>query len=62
MYAYVGNAKIRPDSLIPRRFASVMSTMIARHTATRCFSRPSNCGIETIAATPADTETATVRM
>ena len=57
-----GTRRARPDSLIPRRFASVMNTMITRHTATRCFASPSNCGIEMIAATPADTDTATVRM
>ena len=58
-----GTAKIRPDSLMPRRFASVMNTMSDEARARRGASaRPWNCGIETMAATPAEIDTATVRM
>ncbi len=35
MYAYVGNANSRPDSLTPRRFASVMRRMITMHDRAR---------------------------
>ena len=62
MYTYVGIANRRPDSLIPRMFASVISAMRARPSSTRCSASPSNAGIETIAATPAEIDTATVRM
>ena len=62
MYAYVGNAKMRPDSFTPRRLTSVMKARIARQINTRESLPPANCGIETIAATPAEIDTATVRM
>ncbi len=62
MYRYVGTAKNRPDSLTPRRFMIVMNATTPRQIATRALWAPWNCGIEMIAATPADTETATVRM
>jgi hypothetical protein len=62
MYRYVGTAKIRPDSLIPRRFATVIRPMAARHSRTRWFVRACRAGIDVIARTPALTDTATVRM
>ncbi len=62
MYRYVGNAKMRPDSLMPRRFASVMSTIAPRHSSTRWLVSACNAGIDVIARTPAQIDTATVRM
>ena len=56
---YVGAAKIRPDSLTPRRLPIAISAMKNRHIGTR-----SSCNAGTaamIADTPAETETATVR-
>ena len=53
-------AKIRPDSLIPRMFSSVMSTIRPMPSSTRCVARLLNSGIEMIAATPAEMDTATV--
>ena len=49
-----------PDSLIPRRLASVMMAMRTKPSATRWVARPRNVGSEMMAATPADTDTATV--
>jgi hypothetical protein len=60
MYMYVGPAKMRPDSLMPRRFPTVSSTMKKMQIGTRASSRSGNA--EVMAATPADTDTATVRM
>ena len=34
MYAYVGNAKTRPDSFTPRRFTTVMNSRITMHSST----------------------------
>ena len=59
---YVGAAKIRPDSFTPRRFARVISRISAMPSSTRWFCRLRNAGIDTIAATPAEIDTATVRM
>ena len=59
---YVGTAKMRPDSLMPRRLARLMNTMRMSPSATRCWARSWNAGIDTIAATPAEIDTATVRM
>jgi hypothetical protein len=53
-------AKMRPDSFTPRMFASVISTMSATPRGTRWSLRPENAGIDTIAATPAEIDTATV--
>ncbi len=52
--------KIVPDSRTPRRLPSVRATTIT--TAIRTFSGRSAGTIEVIAATPAETETATVRV
>ena len=54
-------AKIRPDSLTPRMFSSVMSH--DQHHARAApgeSASPENAGIEMIAATPAEIDTATV--
>ena len=54
---------MRPDSLMPRRFASADQQDDDEHDGDAMFGHASwNCGIEMIAATPADTDTATVRM
>ena len=60
MYKYVGGAKSAPDSRTPRRFANVISAMNATHIHTRYGAKSLNA--EMIAATPPETETATVRM
>jgi hypothetical protein len=62
MYTYVGNENSRPDSFTPRRLARVMTAISAIPSGTRCSSRSWNSGIEMIAATPAEMDTATVRM
>ena len=59
---YVGTAKIRPDSLIPRRFATLIRAMSPSPRITRWSTKSLNAGIDTMAATPAEIETATVRM
>src|SRR5688572_27372477 len=56
--AYVGTAKSRDDSLVPRKFATVSSTTNTSAISTR-HSRSVGYA-EVIAATPAATETATV--
>jgi len=62
MYVYVGTAKTVPDSFSPRRFSSMMTAMRARPRPTRCSRRPRKAGNEMSAATPAEIDTATVRM
>ena len=57
---YTGTIKNDADSLIPRRFIVVKSTMITSEMATWW---PYNAGIaEMIASAPADVDTATVSM
>src|SRR3954468_22666510 len=58
--AYVGTANMRPDSRTPRRLPHAMITMKPSAIGTRYGRRSPNA--EYSAATPADTETATVRM
>ena len=60
MYKYVGGANNAPDSLSPRRLASVIMTMKPIHSCTLYGASPLNA--EIIAATPPATDTATVRM
>jgi hypothetical protein len=55
---YVGSAKIRPDSRMPRRLASVMSTTNPSAISTRLRCQAGNADV--IAATPAAMLTATV--
>ena len=57
---YVGTAKTRPDSFTPRRFIQAMIQISTTAMATRYGYAPGNA--EYIAATPAETLTATVRM
>jgi hypothetical protein len=57
--AYTGTAKSVPDSRTPRRFTSVMNATNASERITRCWLRLGTA--ETIAKTPATTETETVR-
>src|SRR3954453_18335285 len=58
--AYVGTANMRPDSRTPRRLPQAMITMKPSAIGTRYGRKSPNA--EYNAATPADTETATVRM
>ena len=51
-----------PDSFKPRRLASVMKAMSPRQSSTRRSTAAWNAGMEMMAATPAEMETATVRM
>jgi hypothetical protein len=60
MKKYVGAAKMRPDSRMPRRFPSMINSTKARHSSTR--TKRSSGTAEVRAATPAATLTATVRM
>jgi hypothetical protein len=55
---YVGIANARPDSLTPRRFMTAITTMSPSEIPTACG--PSLGNAETMLATPAATETATV--
>ena len=58
-----GPRRCRPDSLMPRRLARLMQQDQDRGRARRGALRgPWNAGIDTIAATPAEIDTATVRM
>ncbi len=57
---YVGAAKIVPDSRMPRRLARVMSTTAPIDSGTVSGSQSGT--IEVSAATPAATDTETVRM
>jgi hypothetical protein len=59
MKAYVGNANRMPDSLTPRRLASVMNATKPRDIGTRRPARPGAADV--MANTPAATETETVR-
>jgi hypothetical protein len=43
-------------------FISVISAMSTTASSTRCWARPLSSGMEMIAATPAEMDTATVRM
>ena len=56
----MGTAKVRPDSFTPRRLASVIRRMSRRQIGT-VLDRSSGKA-DVMAATPADTDTATVRM
>ena len=58
MNRYVGAAKIFPDSRTPRRFPSAIRQMKITAIGTRNTCRPGAAAM--IAATPADTDTATV--
>ncbi len=60
MYRYVGGANNAPDYLSPRKFASVIKKMKPTQNSTRYGAKLPNA--ETIAATPALTDTATVKM
>ena len=62
MYRYVGNAKMRPDSLMPRRFATVINAIADQAQQHALFVSACSAGIDVIARTPAHTDTATVRM
>ena len=53
---------MRPDSFTPRRLASVMTATRIRPMITRWSAAPLNAGMEMMAATPAEIDTATVRM
>ena len=53
---------MRPDSLTPRRLASVIIAISPSPTSTRWSARPRKLGIETMAATPAEIDTATVNV
>ena len=53
-------AKTFPDSLAPRRLTRVMNTMSPRQRSTRRSARPWKRGTDTMAATPAEMDTATV--
>ena len=55
---YVGIAKARPDSLIPRRLTVVRRTTHAIESATACGASDGTALVT--AATPATTDTATV--
>ena len=57
---YVGTANTRPDSFTPRRFIHAMIQISTTAITTRYGYAPGNA--EYIAATPAETLTATVRM
>lgn len=59
MKKYVGTANIRPDSRTPRRFPHAMNQMQSTDSHTRYGYRLP--AAEVMAATPAATETATVR-
>ncbi len=54
----MGGAKIVPDSFMPRRLATVIRPMKNRHSDHAVLGQPGKA--EVIAATPADTDTATV--
>ncbi len=58
MNPYVGIANTVPDSLTPRRFTNVRTAIIPTDTPTACGA--SSGTAETMFATPAATETATV--
>ena len=60
MKKYVGMAKIRPDSLTPRRLPHATRAMKNSEIGTRYGARASNAEVR--AAVPADADTATVRM
>ena len=60
MNAYVGAAKARPDSRIPRRFTAVRITTIPRQIDSVCGARSGKA--ETRFDTPEVTDTDTVRM
>jgi hypothetical protein len=60
MKKYVGTAKIRPDSRMPRRFPTIRMKTNARVSSTRLTCQSGKA--EVIAATPAAMLTATVRM
>ena len=55
---YVGMAKARPDSRTPRRFITAMPAIATIETPTACGASAGTA--ETMLATPAATETATV--
>ena len=57
MNAYVGRAKRRPDSRMPRRFASTITSRQASATPTRCGASEGTNDV--IAKIPAEIETAT---
>ncbi len=57
---YVGTAKVDPDSFTPLRLITMMRITMATAISTRYLYRPSKA--DTIWATPAETDTATVRM
>ncbi len=57
-YTYVGPAKSRPDSFTPRRLPTVMRPTKKMHIGTRMSWVDGNA--EVMAATPAETDTATV--
>ena len=59
MYRYVGSMKIEPDSRMPRRLPSISSNTIPTAISTR--SGKTDGAIEVMAATPLETDTATVR-
>ena len=59
MKTYVGTAKIRPDSRTPRIFAIAMPATQSTPRATLCVA--SSGKAEVMAATPAATDTETVR-
>ncbi len=58
MKAYVGMANAVPDSRIPRRFSTMMTSTIPTDSATSCPCR--DCTAEVMFATPELTDTATV--
>ena len=56
----VGTAKMRPDSLSPRRLSSVTNPMRTRQIGTGLSCHDANAGIDVIARVPAQIDTATV--
>ncbi len=58
MNEYVGTAKVRPDSLTPRKFATISKTTKPTESATAC--RCSDGKALVMATTPETTDTATV--
>jgi hypothetical protein len=58
MNAYVGTAKVRPDSRTPRRLAAASSVTSATAMATRCWLSDGNA--EMMLSVPDATDTATV--